>query len=109
MSNGTAATNIGSALQAALTALGTPGTLQLLGKHMTQAEELADVQLIDNMQMNPTIAPMLVSALSPDTPAGVKSLIMDGLANPATLQANLSMAKSQLLATRLGLAGLFGG
>ena len=36
MSNGTA-TSIGSALQAALAALGTPGTFALLSKHMTQA------------------------------------------------------------------------
>jgi hypothetical protein len=108
MSNGSA-TSIGSALQAALAALGTPGTFALLSKHMTQAEEMQDVQLIDNMQMNPAMAPMFVASLSADTPANVRSLIMDGLANPAVLQMNLSQAKSQLLATRLGLSGLIGG
>ena len=108
MANGTTATSSAATLSAALGALSTPGVFQLLGNHMTQAEELADVQVIDNMQMNPAIAPMLMASLSADTPAGVRSLIADGLANPATLQANLSNAKSQLLATKLGLSGLLG-
>lgn len=89
-----------------------PTQLGQLGRHLTQSQEMAALQIVDTMQANPTIAPMLLPSLSTvqNLPPEVMMWVTAALSNPAEYQQNMTQAKAALMAkaTAPGVLGNLG-
>jgi hypothetical protein len=106
-----AGTTIAASLSTLLGGL-SPIQLGKLGNHLTQSSEMQALQIVDTMQMNPSIAPMLLPSLSsiPNMPPEVTTWVTAAITNPAEFQQNMTQAKAalQVKAVAPGLLGNLG-
>jgi hypothetical protein len=111
MSNGTTAANIATSLSSIFANL-TPGQLGRLGHHLSQSDEMHALIILNNMELNPVIAPNLLPGLSviPNLPDQVMTWVGAAIATPANFAANMAQAKAalQAAATNPGILGSLG-
>ena len=104
-----------TSLSTLLTTLGsTPGALNLLGTHLTTANEMQALEVLDQMEANPSTAASLlpelttISGIPPTVTNWVNQAITGG---PANFGNNIGQAKNELLQASMStgtLGGLFG-
>ncbi len=105
-----------TALSSALSTLGsTPGALSLLGSHLSEASEMQAIEVLDQMEANPSTAASLLPELTtianipPTVTNWVNQAITGGQSNFAS---NIAQAKNALLESATStskLSSLFGG
>ena len=104
-----------NALSTALSTLGsTPGALSLLGSHLSQSAEMQALEVLDQMDANPSTAASLVPELTSiaNLPPTVMNWVNQAITQPANFASNIAQAKNSLLqaATSTGtLGGIFSG
>jgi hypothetical protein len=81
----------------------------LFTKHLTQANEMQAVQILDNMVANPALAAAQLPSLMaiPNLPPAVTSDVMAALNQPPNFALLMAQAKAALVAAA-GTGGLFG-
>lgn len=91
-----------TALANSLSAL-TPAEINLLGGHLTQAEELQAMQVLDNMAANQSTAASLLPQLTAiaNVPATVLNWVDQALATPGQFVNYIAQAKNALLSTSI--------
>lgn len=100
-----------SAITSILTTIAsTPGAWTVFTNHLSTANEMQAVQLLDSMQTNPALAPNLLPALLaiPNLPPAVASNVQEALTQPPNFQMLMANAKAALLAAA-GTGGIFSG
>ena len=91
----------------------TPGALNLLGNQFTATEEAQALDLIDQMEINPAMAPTLLQQLTglKNLPLTVTNWVDQALSDPANFKNDMAQAKNSLIsavASPSALTSLFG-
>lgn len=102
-----------SSLSTIISTIGSvPGGLAIFGNHLSQADEVADIQVLDTMMANPAMAAAFLSQMRPSTPPQVMQWVNMAVANSGNtsqFQMYIAQAKSALLqSVSSGLAGALG-
>lgn len=92
----------------------TPGALNLLGSHLSQANEMQALEVLDQMEANPSTAAALLPELTSiaNIPPTVTNWVNQAITQPTNFASNIAQAKNALLvaATSTGTLGtLFSG
>jgi hypothetical protein len=105
-----------TALSTALQTLGsTPGALSLLGTHLSQANEMQALEVLDQMEANPATAASLLPELTTiaNIPPTVTNWVNQAITGgPANFSSNIAQAKNALLQAATSsstLGGIFAG